>query len=50
MDRVDLHLDVPTLPYGEIAGATIDADASPLAKPRPVAIPWGDRGILRFSG
>jgi hypothetical protein len=39
MDRVDLHLDVPTLPYGEIAGATIDADASPLAKPRPVAIP-----------
>jgi hypothetical protein len=47
-DRIDLHLDVPALPYGEIAGATIDVDARPLARPRPrchsVAISYGDSG------
>jgi len=38
-DRIDLHLDIPAPPYGEIAGATIDTDARPLARSRPVAIP-----------
>jgi magnesium chelatase family protein len=39
LDRIDLDLDGPARPYGEIAGTTIDADARPLARPRPVAIP-----------
>jgi hypothetical protein len=43
-------LDVLALPYGKIAGATIDADARPLARPRPVAIPWGDSGHSAVFG
>jgi magnesium chelatase family protein len=47
LNRIDLHLDLLALPYGEIAGATIDSAASPLTGPRPVAIPLPFRGVIR---
>ena len=37
---------LPALPYGEISGGMIDADARPLARPRPVAIPLPFHGAI----